>query len=118
MSASPATETCLRCGGSILRWADRLMSALKSLDRFPSASRPVAAEASTTSTALAEPGRDSQPVSPPIWCTALFFLLFALIVGVAVAADSNWHNPLVVVFIVALAVWARAHTVKVTSSES
>jgi diguanylate cyclase (GGDEF)-like protein len=102
---------------------DRSMSTLKPLDRFPSESPPIiledsVCEASATSTAHAEPSRDSPPPSPSIWCTALFFLVFALIVGAAVAADSNWHNPLVVVFIIALAVWGRAHTVKVTSSES
>ena len=102
---------------------DRRMSALKPLDRFPSESPPIVleksvGEVSATSTARAEPSRDSPPPSPSSWCTALFFLIFALIVAAAVAADSNWHNPLVVVFIVVLAVWGRAHSVKVTSSES
>ena len=45
-------------------------------------------------------------------------LRFALIVGVAVLADSNWHNPLVIALIIALAVLSRGHAVKVTSSES
>lgn len=99
------------------------MSALKSLDRFPSASPSATATASTressaTSMALLETVGDSPATSPSRWCTALFLLVFLLIVGAAVAADSNWHNPLVVVFIVALAVWARAHTVNVTSSTS
>jgi diguanylate cyclase (GGDEF)-like protein len=66
----------------------------------------------------ADPGQGSAAASPSAWCTALFFLVFASIVGVAVAAHSDWHNPLVIVFIVALAVWGRAHTVKVTSSRA
>ena len=51
-------------------------------------------------------------------CTAFFFVLFAAIVGVAIAARSTWHNPLLIVFIVSLTVWSRAHSVKVTSSDS
>jgi diguanylate cyclase (GGDEF)-like protein len=98
------------------------MTALTPLDRFRSDGGTVATQAPmraspATSAGLAD-AEDSTPASPSVRCTALFFLLFALIVAVAVAAHSNWHNPLVIVFIIALAVWGRAHTVKVTNSES
>jgi diguanylate cyclase (GGDEF)-like protein len=98
------------------------MSALKPLDRFPYGDPPALADVppgdvGPTTTGLDGAG-DARPASASVWCTALFFLLFALIVGIAVAAHSNWHNPLVIIFIIALAVWGRAHTVKVTSSES
>ena len=62
--------------------------------------------------------RSVAPDSPSVWCTAFFFALYALIVAAAILADSNWHNPLLIALIVALTVWSRGHSVKVTSSES
>ncbi len=56
--------------------------------------------------------------APSVWCTVFFFALYALIVVVAILGDSNWHNPLLIVMIVALTVWSRSHSVKVTSSDS
>ncbi|HXW58674.1 MAG TPA: diguanylate cyclase [Solirubrobacteraceae bacterium] len=64
----------------------------------------------------AEPGQ--VPTTPSAWCTAFFFCLYALIVGAAIVLESNWHNPLLIALIVALTVWSRSHSVKVTSSDS
>jgi diguanylate cyclase (GGDEF)-like protein len=75
-------------------------------------------DAPAVESSLTDAGERSSPAVPSLWCTTLFFALFALMVAGAVAAPSDWHNPLVIIFIVALAVWGRAHTVKVTSSES
>ncbi len=63
-------------------------------------------------------GESSGQPSPSTLCTALFFALTAAIVGVAIVASSNWHNPLLIAFIIALTVWTRSHSVKVTTSES
>ncbi len=64
-----------------------------------------------------EAGSTPQP-PPSALCTSFFFALSAAIVGAAIVAPSNWHNPLLIAFIVALTVWTRSHSVKVTSSES
>jgi diguanylate cyclase (GGDEF)-like protein len=79
---------------------------------------PTRRDVSVASSVPTAASQDSAPASPAAWCTALFFGLFALMVAGGVAAHSNWHNPLLIIFIVGLAVWGRAHTVKVTSSQS
>lgn len=64
-------------------------------------------------------GAEGPPqASPSTLCTAFFFALSAAIVSAAVAAPSNWHNPLLIAFIIGLTVWTRSHSVKVTTSES
>ena len=63
-------------------------------------------------------GEQDSPSSPSALCTALFFALTAAIVGVAILLPSNWHNPLLIAFIIGLTVWSRSHSVKVTTSES
>ncbi len=64
-------------------------------------------------------GAESSPQSPPSSrCTAFFFVLTAAIVSAAIAAPSNWHNPLLIALIIGLTVWTRSHSVKVTTSES
>jgi diguanylate cyclase (GGDEF)-like protein len=63
-------------------------------------------------------GAGAATTSPSVWCTVFFFALYAVIVGLAFVADSNWDNPLLIVLIVALTVWTRGHSVKVTSSDS
>ena len=69
--------------------------------------------------AIGMEGAASTPQPPPsALCTGFFFALSAAIVGAAIVAPSNWHNPLLIAFIIALTVWTRSHSVKVTSSES
>jgi diguanylate cyclase (GGDEF)-like protein len=63
-------------------------------------------------------GRSRGRAAPSAWCTALFYALFAAVAGASTLARSSWQNPLVMVFIIALTVWSRSHSVKVTSSES
>ncbi len=64
-------------------------------------------------------GDEGPPQAPPsTLCTGFFFVLSAAIVGAAIAAPSNWHNPLLIAFIIGLTVWTRSHSVKVTTSES
>src|SRR5271167_2141135 len=64
-------------------------------------------------------GAEGSTQSPPsTLCTGFFFVLSAAIVGAAIAAPSNWHNPLLIAFIIGLTVWTRSHSVKVTTSES
>jgi diguanylate cyclase (GGDEF)-like protein len=62
--------------------------------------------------------RSSTPAPPSPLCTAFFFALSAAFVGVAIAAHSNWQNPLLILLIIALTVWSRSYSVKVTTSES
>jgi diguanylate cyclase (GGDEF)-like protein len=69
-------------------------------------------------TQVATAASGERATTPSGWCTGFFFAFYALIVGAAIMLESNWHNPLLIVVIVALTVWSRSHNVKVTSSES
>ncbi len=85
------------------------------LDTALSTPEPLGYDRSLT----AADGAEGSPQSPPsVLCTGFFFLLTAAIVAAAIAAPSNWHNPLLIALIIGLTVWTRSHSVKVTTSES
>jgi diguanylate cyclase (GGDEF)-like protein len=113
------SATDLRSPGGPVSGLDRLMNPFKAHselppDTPPPGSDPAAPEQPGIGADRGESARQSSRLAV---CTAIFFALSVAIVCAAILAPSNWHNPLLIAFIVALTVWTRSHSVKVTTSE-